>query len=150
MGASADWRVAGRLVAALMLVGAVSACGGQTVVTEGDVTLLVHKGSLLPRGGTDAVVAGSLVLRNGCVGLVVGDRVLAVIWPSGTELADVDPLTVRLPSGSLVTEGESVQGTGGFPSPDSPNSDLVIPAACELDPDEIAAFNPDDDPVVVD
>ena len=119
-------------------------------MTEGDVTLLVHKGSLLPRGGTDAVVTGSLVLSNGCVGLVVGDRVLAVIWPSGTELADVDPLTVRLPSGSLVIEGESVSGGGGYPAPDSAGFDMEIPAACELDPDEIAAFNPDDDPVVVD
>jgi len=53
MGASAARRTAGRLVAALMLVGIVAGCGGQTVVTDGDVTLLVHKGSLLPRGGNN-------------------------------------------------------------------------------------------------
>lgn len=99
------------------------------------------------------MISGSLALSNGCVGLTIGDapeRVMAVIWPSGTELDGVDPLTVRLPSGSLVVEGESVYGAGGFSAPDSPDSTLAIPAACELDPDEIAVFNPDDDPVVVD
>ncbi len=139
--------------AAVVLMATVAACGGQTVVTEGDVTLMVHKDSLLPRGGEDALITGTLILRNGCVGLALGyapDRVVAVIWPSGTELDDADPLVVRLPSGSLVAEGQSVQGAGGFHAPDSADIALEVPTACDLDPEEIAVFNPDDDPVVVD
>lgn len=150
MGAPADWRAAGRLGAAVILLATVAACGVQAVVTESDVTLMVHKDSLLPRDGTDAQITGTLVLRNGCVGLAIGDRVLAVIWPSGTELDDTDPLVLQLPSGALVAEGQSVQGAGGFPAPDSVDIALEIPTACDLDPDEMAAFNPDDDPVVVD
>ena len=107
----------------------------------------------MPRGGNDALITGSLVPSNGCVDLVseeAPDRVVAVIWPSGTELEDVDPLTVRLPSGALVAEGQSIQGAGGYHEPDSAVIALEMPAAPALDPDQIAVLNPDHDPVVLD
>ena len=99
-------------------------------------------GAVAACGGTDAQITGTLVLRNGCVGLAIGDRVLAVIWPSGTELDDADPLVLQLPSGGLVAEGQSVQGAGGFSTPDAIDRALEIPAACDLDADEIAVSTP--------
>lgn len=142
------------MIVALVLSASVSGCGGgQSVTTQGSASLLVHDGSLLPRGGVDALIAGTLTVKNGCVGLAspdAPDRVVAAIWPSGTELVDDDPLSVRLPSGALVAEGQTVKGTGGYSRPDSADVTLDLPEECDLNADEIAVFNPDDNPSVVD
>ncbi len=137
---------------ALVLAGAVAGCGGPSVTTEGDVTLLVHGGALLPRGGDDAQIVGTVAVRNGCVGLAAEgqpDRVLAAIWPSGTRLDGVDPVRLRLPSGTLVDQGTAIRGGGGYHAPDSAEVGLQIPAACHLDTAEVVVFNPDDDPAIV-
>ena len=56
---------------------------------------------------------------------------------------------MRLPSGTIVAQGQRVQGAGGYHAPDSEDITVHIPTACDLDPDEVVVFNPDDDPVVV-
>lgn len=137
---------------ALVLAGTVAACGGQAVRTDGDVTLLVHRHALLPRGGNDAGIAGTVAVQNGCVGLMEDGqpgRVLAAIWPSGTRIETTDPLRLRLPSGTTVSEGTTIQGAGGYHAPGSEAVGLQIPAACQLDADEVVVFNPDDDPVAM-
>lgn len=143
----------GGLAVVLLLLGALAGCGGQSVVTEGDITLLVYNGSLLPQDGTDAQITGMVAVANGCVGLAsesTPDQVRAVIWPSGTEIAEVEPLKLRLPSGVLVTEGTNVQGAGGY-SDDATALEIEVPSSCGFDADqETAVFNPDDDPTVPD
>ena len=148
---SARGRTAGGLVAAVLVLGGLSGCGGLSVVTEGDVTLLVYNSSLLPRDGDDAQVTGAVAVANGCVGMASAtnpDRVQAVIWPSGTEIDQVDPFTLRLPSGELVTEGTIVQGAGGYTT-DPTRLEVEIPESCGFDVDqEVAVFNADDNPIV--
>ncbi len=144
-------RAVGGLTAGALLLGAVSGCGGLSVVTEADNTLLVYNSSLLPRDGTDAQITGAVALANGCVGMTSASspgQVRAVIWPSGTAIDRGDPFTLRLPSGELVSEGTLVQGAGGY-TEDATRLDVEIPASCGFDPDqEIAVFNADDDPIV--
>lgn len=144
-------RMVGGLAAAALLLGALSGCGGLSVVTEGDVTLLVYNSSLLPRDGNDAQITGAVALANGCVGMASAsdpDQVRAVIWPSGTAIDQVDPLKLSLPSGELVSEGAIVQGAGGY-TEDVAVLEVEIPASCGFDPSqEIAVFNADDDPIV--
>lgn len=143
----------GRLSAALLLIATLPGCGGgQSAITRGGVTILVHDGALLPRGGNDALITGALTQRNGCVGLASDDAlggVVPVIWPSGTELVEDAPLSLRLPSGAPVVEGQHVQGAGGYAAPGSTDITIEVPEACALDRNEIAVFNPDDDPIVV-
>jgi hypothetical protein len=43
------------------------ACGGRAVVSGSQHTIYVHGGSLLPRGGENALVQGTLATHNGCV-----------------------------------------------------------------------------------
>jgi hypothetical protein len=76
----------------------------------------MHDGSLLPRGGEDALVQGTLATRNGCVVLAQtgSDIAYPVIWPSDTSIADEDPLTLLLSSGAPLPLGQAVTGSGGY------------------------------------
>lgn len=85
------------LVLALGLVG----CGGQSEVRGESYTIFVHGGSLLPRGGMDADIEGTLTTRGACVLLQSNWSYIAfpVIWPAGTSIVSENPLTLQLPSG---------------------------------------------------
>lgn len=113
---------------------------------SGEYTIYVHSASLLPRGGDGALVGGRLGVREGCVVLEQpdGDSWFPVVWPSGTRIASVDPLALRLPSGEELAIGESVLGAGGYHRPGT--LQLEIPAECLNEWQEVAVFNPDDEP----
>lgn len=134
------WVVA--TVLALGLVG----CGGQSEIERGEYTIYVHGGSLLPRGGEDALIEGTLITRDGCVLIDQGDDgfdiAYPVIWPSGTSIASEDPLTLRLPSGDELVVGQVVSGGGGNHDASSESVQVTIPAACVPETGEVAIFNP--------
>jgi hypothetical protein len=134
------------IVLALALV----ACGGQGTVNGEQHSIFVHGGSLLPRGGEHALIRGTLATRDGCVVLEQQDFDIAypVIWPSGTSIATENPLTLALPSGERLTLGESVTGGGGYHYSTSERVSVEIPAECLPETDEVAVFNPDDDPTL--
>lgn len=141
-----------RTVAALLLAPLLLGCGGTSAVSGDAHTIFVHGRSLLPRGGDDAIVEGRLVLRDGCVLLdqeAVGVA-YPVIWPSRTSIVDTDPFTLRLPSGARLTVGQVVSGGGGYHQASSDHLGVDIPTACVPDTGEVAVFNPDDDPSVID
>jgi hypothetical protein len=130
------------LVLPLVLAG----CGGPTEVRGGDFTIFVHGGSLLPRGGGDALVGGTLVTRGGCVLLEHGegfDIAYPVIWPSGTSIADEDPLALRLATAAEITVDQVIEGGGGYH--DAGSVGVPIPAECVPETGEVAVFNPDAD-----
>jgi hypothetical protein len=134
------------LVAASLL--ALLSCSGpaQRAVESGEYTIYVHSGSLLPRGGTDAIVGGLLAVRDGCVVLEWpdGSHWYPVIWPSGTRIASTDPFVVRLPSGERLAVGEKVRGSGGYTRRETLEVD--IPTRCLGGTQQVAVFNPDDRP----
>jgi hypothetical protein len=121
-------------------------------VTRGDYTIYVHGGSLLARGGEGALVEGVLVGRDGCVLLEQEgfDIAYPVIWPAGTSIVNEDPLALELPSGEELTIGQTVRGGGGYHDVSSDSVEVDIPAACVPETDEVAVFNPDADPQVID
>ncbi len=135
------------LVSALALV----SCGGQSEVSGDDYTIFVHDASLLPRGGTDAEVVGTLATRDGCVLLEQEgfDIAYPVVWPSGTSIAREDPLTLKLPSGEELAVGQAVSGGGGYFHSSSDEVKVDIPAECIPETGEVAVFNPDADLSVV-
>ena len=135
------------LVLALALVG----CGGQSEVSGDDYTIFVHGGSLLPRGGEHALIEGTLATRDGCVLLEQEgfDIAYPVVWPSGTSIVREDPLTLELPSGEELAVGQAVSGGGGNHDSSSGRVEVDIPAECVPETGEVAVFNPDDDPSVV-
>jgi hypothetical protein len=135
------------LALALALVG----CGGQSEVSTDGTTIFVHGASLLPRGGEDALIEGRLVLRDGCVVLEPEGLGLAypVIWPSGTSIVQVEPLTLELPSGDELAIGQVVSGGGGYHDAASDRVEVDVPAECVPETGEVAVFNPDEDPSVV-
>jgi hypothetical protein len=135
------------VVASVLAVGLVG-CGGQTEIERGEYTIYVHGGSLLPRGGEDALIEGALIMRDGCVLIDRGggfDIAFPVIWPSGTSIASDDPLTLRLPSGDELVVGQVVSGGGGYHDAASDRVQVSIPAACVPETGEVAIFNPDVD-----
>lgn len=132
-----------RLVVVLVLL---TSCGGQRGVESGDYTIYVQGQSLIPRGGLDAQIEGTLALHDGCV-VVESEETGAwypVVWPAGTSIASDDPLAIRLPSGVELALGEKVTGSGGYHQPARVEAD--IPQECLPETNEIAVFNPDDDP----
>jgi hypothetical protein len=137
-----------RFTAAALVTLPLVACGGQATVSGSQHTIYVHGGSLLPRGGEDALIQGTLATRNGCVVLAQGESDVAypVIWPSGTSIAGEAPLTLRLPSGVPLTLGQAVVGSGGYHDATSDRVTVDIPSECLPPTDEVAVFNPDDDP----
>lgn len=38
----------------------------------------------------------------------------AVVWPEGTTVTDSEPVTLQLPDGTTVAEGQTVSGSGGY------------------------------------
>ena len=136
------WRVVGWL----LLLTALTSCSGQRIVEQDGYTLYLHRESLLPRGGETAEIGGALVVHEGCVGLESGENYpfIPVVWPAGTSIASTDPFAIRLPSGELLSLGEFVMGGGGFHSPEGLG--LEIPAECLPETNEVAVFNPDDNP----
>ncbi|MBA2336947.1 MAG: hypothetical protein H0V96_04185 [Acidimicrobiia bacterium] len=122
-----------------------TSCGGGThSVESGDYTIYVHGSSLLPRGGTDAGIEGTLALRGSCVVLEAGNEVwFPVVWPAGTSIASDDPFVISLPSDQEVAVGEGVSGSGGYYQPG--NLDMDVPQECLPETNEFAVFNPDDE-----
>ena len=133
------------MVLALVLTLGIVGCGGQSEVIGDNYTIFVQGGSLLPRGGEDALIEGTLTTRSGCVLLQMEgfDHAYPVIWPSGTSIASEDPLTLRLPSGVELTIGQAVNGGGGYHYTSSDQVDVDIPNECLSDLGEVAVFNPD-------
>lgn len=85
-----------------------------------------------------------MVTRNGCVLLGFGDgAAYPAIWPSGTVMADDDPLTLTLRSGEQVIVGSEVSGGGGSHNLDSPMVTVDIAAECRSATGEVLIFNPD-------
>ena len=150
VGHAASGTRRGTVLAALLALALVG-CGGQSELSGGDHTIFVHGRSLLPRGGQDALIQGTLALRDGCVLLEQDEFAIAypVIWPSGTSIVSDDPLTLQLPSGEELTVGQAVSGGGGYASASSDQVEVDIPSECVPDSDEVAAFSPDADPAVV-
>lgn len=144
------WRRAHRFATLAVLMVALTGCGGgineQTVGDE-DLHFFVHGGGLLPRGGQDAEVGGTLTTGDGCVMLDQDGNRFPVVWPSGTSVEGTDPLVVELPSGEQLSEGDQVSGGGGYPYADT--LDIEVPQACLNEWGEVAVFNPDDDSEVV-
>lgn len=128
--------------ATLVLVG----CGGgQTQRSLGDFTIYVHRGSMLPRGGEDALIQGKLTTDEGCVLLEheTGDA-YPVVWPSGTSIIDDDPLTLRLPSGDRLEVGQTVSGGGGGHDATSEQVEVDVDEGCLRDSGSVMVFNPDE------
>lgn len=137
-------RVWGALLATGVLVLAGCGASDQTEVSRGPYTIYIHGDSLLPRGGDDALIQGTVVTRNGCVLLGFGDgAAYPVIWPSGTVIADDDPLTLTLRSGEQVIVGSEVSGGGGSHNLDSPMVTVDIADECRSTTGEVLIFNPD-------
>lgn len=112
----------------------------------------MHGSSLTPRGGDDGIVEGVLAVRDGCVLLDEADGsddAYPVAWPAGTSIAATEPLVLELPSGEELTVGERVRGGGGYYDIRSPRIEVDIPDRCVPDTGEVAAFNPDDEPNIV-
>jgi hypothetical protein len=128
-------------VVVLVLVGC--GTGDQTAISRGSSTIYVHGGSLLPRGGDDALIEGTVVARGGCVLLGIGDATYPVVWPSGTSITDDDPLTLRLRSGDEVGVGGTVRGGGGSHDVDSSMVTVDIAEKCRSATGEVVIFNPD-------
>lgn len=140
-GRQVRWPLA--VAVAIVLAGC---SGAQSEQRLGQFSIYVHGDSLLPRGGEDALLEGQLVARDGCV-LLGGDpgTASAVIWPSGTSIIEVDPVTLRLPSGEHLKVGQRVSGGGGAHDVASDRVEIDIDEACLTDSAEVLIFNPDDD-----
>jgi len=134
-----------------VLVIALAGCGtsDQTEISRGSSTIYVHSGSLLPRGGDDALIEGTVGARDGCVLLGIGDASYPVVWPSGTSIASDDPLTLRLRSGDEVGVGGTVRGGGGSHDVDSSRVTVDIAEKCRSASGAVVIFNPDGDIAVL-
>lgn len=146
------YSMARRLAASAVMLSAVLAvtgCGGiHTTAVGGDgPDFYVHGRHLLPPGGLDAQVGGTLAVANGCLLLSADTAGYPVVWPNGTTLASTDPLIVALSSGEQVAIGERVFGAGGYLPVDS--LDVAIAEACLNEHREVAVFNVHDRPVKV-
>ncbi|WP_346619928.1 hypothetical protein [Blastococcus montanus] len=99
-----------RTVRTLVASGAVPllvACGGGEAVSAGDVTVLVSEPA---DAGMDALGGGRLEVVGGCLG--AGGYV--IVWPSGTEVVNDDPLTIDIPGQGTYGLGDEVEVAGGF------------------------------------
>lgn len=89
-----------------------------------------------------AEVHGALVVRSSCVLLQPpDDAAVPVVWPSGTTVVNSGS-KIRLPSGELVSVGDSVTGGGEFTSvADTGESRWPGVLGCVSNVGEIAVFN---------
>lgn len=131
------------VIAAVLL----AACGGVNEQRVGDDNLrfFVHGRTAGGSAGMAAEVVGVLTAADGCVLLEQDGTRYPVVWPSGTSVADADPLTVELPSGAELELGDRVRGGGGYLS--AADVGIEVPDECLNEYGEVAVFNPDDDPV---
>lgn len=134
-------------VTVALLAGLLAGCGRVREQRVGDAELrfLVHGRDLLPSGGMDAQVGGTLATADGCVLLEQDGSRFPVVWPAGTSVAATDPLVIELPSGERLSVGDRVLGGGGYL--DAESLAIDVPAACLNEHGEVAVFNTDDDPV---
>ncbi|MGY2065188.1 hypothetical protein [Blastococcus sp. SYSU DS0619] len=96
-----------RALLASSAVPLLAACGGGEVVSAGDVTVLVAEQA---EAGMDALGGGRLEVVGGCLG--AGGYV--IVWPSGTEVVDEDPVTIDVPGHGTYGLGDQVEVAGGF------------------------------------
>ncbi len=106
---------AGALLAGGLAVGAAGCSGGDGIktLTEGKVRALVATSS----GGAGKVsLAGRLAVNDaGCLAIATADgRVLPVVWPKGSALAEEGGLVS--PDGDLIAVGGHLSADGGPPA----------------------------------
>ncbi len=111
--------IAGLLIALLVMSGCSGSVDGP--VLEGNRRT----------AGTDAEVLGELVIEADCLYLCWPDSGVRypVVWPHGTGW-DSEQSTVMLPGGTLVYEGDSVSGGGGYHSDNL--DEYTVPEGVEL------------------
>lgn len=114
--------------------------GELEVLPIDEATVYVHTSR--SEEGEAALISGELVVTGPCVSIhsTVTDESFPVVWPSDTSIIEASPLTLELPSGQRVTEGDDVSGGGGFYSADSLG--LQVTAACLPATEEMAVLNP--------
>ncbi|MGY2003512.1 hypothetical protein ACI79S_11490 [Blastococcus sp. SYSU DS1024] len=95
-----------RLLAVLAVTVALGGCAGE-VIRTGDVTVLVAERA---EAGMDALGSGRLEVVGGCLGA----NGYVIVWPSGTEVVEDEPLTVSIPGHGTAALGDHVEVSGGF------------------------------------
>ena len=99
-------RAAVVLVAALVVAGLLSGCGGKAI-TAGDTTVLVSE---FARSGMDALGGGRLEVVGGCLGA----SGTVIVWPYRTRVVSEDPLTISIPDKGTFAVGDDVEVAGGY------------------------------------
>ncbi len=143
-------------VALLGPVFLVSACAALPISAPGgiDGPVLTSDRPGAGSGGMDAIVAGGLVLEDGCLYLAPGDAFdevppdqrYAVIWPYDTRW-DAEAEAVLLRNGESVVVGDVVTGGGGYVTPEAGAgvtqevADEALRCAQNASPGEVAVFN---------
>jgi hypothetical protein len=74
--------------------------------------------SLLPgarRTASPIPVEGTVEFRaeSGCALLAAGGTLFALVWPQGAR-GKLDPFRVTLADGTVIHDGDTIRGTGGF------------------------------------
>lgn len=138
-----------RLVWSIVALVVLAGCGdGQSEEVSGEFSIYVHDSSPFSGGGSDALLEGTLVVRDGCVLLDSGE-VRPVVWPMGTSIVDDDPLTLELRSGERLQEGQRVSGGGGSHAVNSEVVQVDIKAECfrgdRSAGGAVMVFNPDEE-----
>lgn len=107
------------------------------VLRSGDSIVLV--GEIGPEDSVAGVgLGGTLMMVGDCVGI---DEA-TVIWPSGTEIASVEPLAIDVPGLGRVALGDRVDGGGDEYVDRLPKGIDSIPAGCPTE--QVFAFYPDE------
>jgi hypothetical protein len=105
------WREALLVCSTLCFSTMASGCSNsQTVTTADGVAVVIGSSS---GESMDAVATGQLGRIDGCLGISSSGGDLVVIWPHGTKVDARDQLTIRMPGGIEITEGDSVSVAGG-------------------------------------
>lgn len=108
---------------------ALTACGSAQVIDAGDATVLVSERT---DDGMDALLEGTLVVVDGCLGIKDADyRDTVVVWPHGTKVTNDDPSTIDLPGVGEVALGDEVSVGGGVVRSGTSVGGATIPAYCD-------------------